>query len=79
MFVVEDETSVSIRLTWQSPARIKMSGMASAVNGMPIKSITNDCVKEKGQIQEEDEEEEEIRTSKRKEEKVRRNAGIRKM
>jgi hypothetical protein len=46
--------------------------MASAINGMPIKRMTNNCVKEKGRIQEDDEEreeekeEEEFRTSKRR-------------
>jgi hypothetical protein len=44
--------------------------MASAINGVPYKKITNDCVKEngRGRIQEEEEEEEgeEFRTSKKR-------------
>jgi hypothetical protein len=34
--------------------------MATAINEMLIKSIINDCVKEKGRIQEEEDEEEEF-------------------
>jgi hypothetical protein len=50
---------------------------ASVITGMPIKSITNDCKKEKGPVEEgEYEEEEGFRTRKRREEKMRRNAGI---
>lgn len=55
-----------VRLTLQSPAWIKVR-TASVITGMPIKSITNDCMKEKGPVEEgEYEEEGGFRTWKRR-------------
>lgn len=57
---------VLVRLTLRSPAWIKVR-TASIITGMPIKNITNDCMKEKGPVEEgEYEEEGGFRTWKRR-------------